>query len=289
MDCPRCLSSVPGSGHTPSTRQRRLVAVLGTVSVLWATAGIAQPLVGDSTVEIDAGTYAGIRAPIHLERRGGRGRGAAHFLRAVNVSNHIRFVGWNPARLPIAVAFRHGRGEAITAADSVAYWAILEQMEADIGMRLFTPATVGPDDDPVDVIVVAVKPSAGADGVTLITWTSGGEVYDARVYLRARSSLSDARVVTHEMMHSLGFGHTDKWASVMSSPGGRIGRLTPGDVAHAHLSFRSRSSAAATDMWRKLTAAMERAPENPERSGDECRYSSPAFECGLIDNELPPR
>ncbi len=83
-------------------------------------------------MEIDAGTYAGIRASIHFERRAGRERGAAHFLRAVNVSNHIRFVGWNPARFPIAVAFRHGRGEAITAADSVAYWAILEQIEADM-------------------------------------------------------------------------------------------------------------------------------------------------------------
>ncbi len=259
----------------------RLKPILAAVvaSFAGAATATAQPLVSDTTLEIGAGTYSGIWAPIHLNPSNGAKKNSAHYLRTVNVASQLRIVGWNPARLPIAVAFRHGRGEAITPADSVAYWEILGQMEADIGMRLFTPATIAPTDDPVDVIVVAIKPSAGADGVTLITWTSGGEVYDARVFLRARSSLSDARVVTHEMMHSLGYGHTDKWASVMNSPGGRIDRLTPGDVAHALLSFRSRSSAAVSDMWRKLTVALERNPDSRPRSGDECRYASPAYEC----------
>lgn len=243
--------------------------------------GIAagQPPSGDSVLTIESGTYEGASVPMHSQKLLRSTRHGSSFLRSVRMAKDERFVGHDPARFPIAVAFRHGRGEQIAAADSIAYWTILNQMEADMGIRLFLPATIRPDVDPVDVIVVGIKPSAGADGLTLITWTSGGEVYDARVYVSARTSLGDPRIVTHEMMHALGFGHTDRWASVMNSPGGRIARLTPGDVAHAQLSFRSRTSAAAFDMRTRLALALEREPVAPVRTGDECRYSSPSFEC----------
>lgn len=256
-----------------------VVASCASVAMTVGTASAQTPF-GDSLWTIESGTHEGVRVPIQSHKPLRTTRHGSSFLRSVRVAKDERFVGYDPARFPIAVAFRHGRGEPLAAADSVAYWTILNQLEADMGMRLFMPATIRPDADPVDVIVVGIKQSAGADGLTLITWTSGGEVYDARVYVSARSSLSDPRIVTHEMMHALGFGHTDRWTSVMNSPGGRIERLTPGDVAHAQLSFRSRASAAAFDMRARLTLALEREPVAPARTGDECRYSSPSFECG---------
>lgn len=241
------------------------------------SAAAAQPAIRDTAWTIETGTYAGIRVPIDPELSRGERRGSARFLRAVSSATDERVVGWNPSRFPIAVAFRHGRGDAITAGDSAAFWEILSQVEADFGMRLFVPATVGPNDDPVDAIVVTLKARAGEDGVTLITWTSGGDVYDARVFLRDRSTLHDPRVVTHEMMHALGFGHTNRWVSIMNPSAGRIGRLTPHDVAYAQVGFTSRVSAQRSDMWQKLALALEREARTTSDPGEGCGYSLPSF------------
>ncbi|MEJ7759437.1 MAG: hypothetical protein WKF55_07560 [Gemmatimonadaceae bacterium] len=239
----------------------------------------------DTAWTIGAGVYAGIRVPIELERARAGKRAAGSFLRTAGPAFRGRLVGWNPSRFPIPVALKHAQGEAITAGDSAAFWSTLGQMEADIGMRLFVPATLGPNDDPVDAIIVALKATAGDEGVTLITWTSGGDVYDARVFLRSQKTLHDPRIVAHEMVHALGFGHTTAWASIMNPSTSRIMRLTPLDVAHVQLGITSRVSAQRQDIWRKLSLAQERDPKSTSRSGEGCRYTdnSPAesFDYGV--------
>lgn len=257
----------------PEMRRGLLSMAFGALWALPVEVADAQAVPRDTSWTIESGTYAGIRVPIDSALSRGGQRGSRHFLRAVgslarvsrlrgNEGGEGRVVGWNPSRLPIAVGFRHGPGDLIASNDSTAFWEVLRQMEADLGMHLFVPATVAPNDDPSDAIIVAIRNTAGADGMTLITWTSAGDVYDARVFLRDRSSLHSVRVVTHEMMHALGFGHTDRWASVMNPSYDRIGRLTAEDVAYAQVAYKSRISAEASDIWQRLTLAIEREPDN---------------------------
>ncbi|MEO5580063.1 MAG: hypothetical protein ABIR58_05345, partial [Gemmatimonadaceae bacterium] len=153
---------------------------------LWLTPGIApaQPAVPDTAWTIATGSFSGVQVPIRSTLPPPGRRGNAHFLRAVNFGADTRVVGWDPSRFPIAVAFRHGRRDGITDADSLAFWAILARLQADIGAQLFVPGTIAPEDDPVDAIVVASNSGAGVDGLTLLTWTSRGDIYDVRVLLR---------------------------------------------------------------------------------------------------------
>ncbi|MEO8575288.1 MAG: hypothetical protein ABI556_01245 [Gemmatimonadales bacterium] len=182
-----------------------------------------------------------------------------------DIGGQKRIVGWNPSRLPARVAFRQGRG--ISESDSVSFWQILEHMQQDMGMRLFEPASLSADSDPDDLIVVDTKPLTSAEGLTLVTWSSGGTLYDARVYLRAPETLRDARVVTHEMMHALGFGHTAAWLSVMNGYGGGAKGLTPEDVAYAQVALESRASSEREEMWVRLALAVEREPREAVKSG----------------------
>lgn len=131
-------------------------------------------------------------------------------------------------------------------------------------MRLFEPASLIPDSDPDDLIVVDTKPMASAEGLTLVTWGYGGSLYDARVYVRAAETLRNPRVVTHEMMHALGFGHTAAWTSVMNGYGGGGRGLTAEDVAYAQFALHSRAATEREDMWARLALAVER--EGPEKS-----------------------
>lgn len=166
-----------------------------------------------------------------------------------------RVVGWNPSRFPIGVAFRPGSG--IAAEDSIAFWRTLGQMEKDIGVAIFSPATVSVDDDPDDVIVVGVRPMAGDDGVTFVTWSGNGSLYDARVFFSSPAKLHEQGVVTHEMMHAMGFGHSPDAGSIMNAiPSAE--RLSPRDVAYVQLALQSRSDSEVSDIWERLALAVER-------------------------------
>lgn len=227
-------------------------------AILIAISGAGHKLAAqdvDSAWTIRSGTFAGQTVAID---KNGAGRRSAGFWRISNTGGQKRIVGWNPSRLPARVAFRHGRG--ISSTDSTAFWEILQQMQSDMGMRLFEPASLAPDSDPDDLIVVDTKPMTGSEGLTLVTWATGGSLYDARVYLRSAETLRNARVVTHEMMHALGFGHTSAWTSVMNGYGGGVRGLTREDVAYAQVALGSRVTSEREDMWARLALAVEREP-----------------------------
>lgn len=246
---------------------RRLAAVL-VLSLPAVGDTSAQTSATDSFLTIPGGRFAG--ATVRIDRSAASGGSkASRFWRQTSTRGERRVVGWNPSRLPIAVAFRVGRDAGIPAADSAGFWAILREMEADFGMRLFRPETLSGEADPEDVIVVALKAIGGSDGITLITWTSTGEVYDARVFFRNRKVFLSPHVVTHEMMHALGFGHTNAWQSIMNPGGGRIARLGPDDVAHARTALQMRAIAERSDVWNRLALAVERDARPWEREASD--------------------
>jgi hypothetical protein len=130
-------------------------------------------------------------------------------------------------------------------------------MESDLGVGIFSPATVTAGDDPDDVILVGIKAMAGDDGVTFVTWSGNGSLYDARVFFSSTAKLRDQGTVTHELMHALGFGHTSEFGSIMnSSPS--VQRLSPRDVAYVQLALRSRADTEMSEIWERLALSVER-------------------------------
>jgi hypothetical protein len=224
----------------------------------------------DTAYTIDAGTYSGTTIQVQRARALRRGSG---FWR-VPPKTDGRLVGWNPSRFPLGVAFRSGQG--IEPEDSIAFWKILRGMEQDLGMHLFDPATISATDDPDDLIVVGMRSMTGDDGVTLVTWSNDGSVYDARVFFRSREVFSDARVVQHEMMHALGFGHTSAWPSIMNV-NREVRRLSPEDVAYAQIALQSRAESERVDMWDRIALAVERSSPAPvgHTGYEPCDFVSP--------------
>jgi hypothetical protein len=254
----------------------------------------AQPF--DSSWTIRGGSFDGRIVAIDPALASRLGR----FWRLSSLHGQRRIVGWNPSRLPAPVAFRAGLN--ISSGDSIAFWRTLRQVEADMGMTLFQPAQLEAGADPDDVIVVDVRPMVSDDGVTLTTWSAHGSVYDARIFLRSRETLHNERVVTHEMMHALGFGHTRAWSSVMNPQAHTTRRLTAEDVAYAQHAIASRSFNEREDMWSRLALAMERGAvptpssaecdpfEPPVRFPAECTSypcSVPSASCGAERNTGP--
>ena len=215
----------------------------------------------DSLWTIRAGEYKGRTVRIDPELAARRG---SSFLRVSRLKGDKRYVGWNPSRLPARVAFRSGRG--ITAADSVAFWSILNRMQVDVGMRLFEPASIETGSDPDDVIIVEPRFMPADDGHTYVSWSTNGGVYDARVYLRSTATLHSSRVVAHEMMHTLGFGHTTAWSSIMSPNPMAPSALTAEDVAYTQFALAERALNEREDMWERLALANDRESQSPRAS-----------------------
>jgi hypothetical protein len=191
---------------------------------------------------IAEGSYAGQEVAIDAAMALRRHSSSAPFWRLAPLNGRAptQIVGWPESALPLPIAFNRARiREAITAEDSVAFWRVAAQMERDLGQRLFVPATL--EDGAISRDIVSVEIGSGVgEGHTFVTWNESGDAYDGLVTFRRSSTLRSAHVVTHELLHLLGFGHAMSWPTVSRPVGGTEPRLTPEDVAYAQVAMRLR-------------------------------------------------
>lgn len=154
---------------------------------------------------------------------------------------------WRPGSFPLRVAFDHEySSEAISGRDSVAFWRDVADLEAELGMHLFRPASAastGPlGDGPDDVVLVWVERGMRAAGLGSVSYLGGGDITYGTVRIHDASAFitPDApALVPHEMIHTLGLGHTCAWYSVMADvtrcPAQRASAPTSTDVAYVQL------------------------------------------------------
>jgi hypothetical protein len=86
--------------------------------------------------------------------------------------------------------------------------------------------------------------------------------------------MHSSHIVSHEMMHALGFGHTSQWNSIMNSGYGAPASLTVEDVAYAQYAFELRAANEREDMWQRLALAADReSMSSPRADYRPCRAS----------------
>lgn len=192
---------------------------------------------------------------------------------------------WPEEMFPLRVVFdREFSGASISARDSVAFWRAVDEMEAEFGMDLFRPARFADalpvnDSTANDVIFVQIDPAMHAAGLG-VTGTHAGIVTYGEVRVRSGGLLNGpdgTSLVSHEMMHALGFGHTCAWRTVMTPSrcdGMRSDRLTPEDVAYAQLAGRVRALQERRGVRWGMEAAL--AAEREIRSGRPLLAVQPA-------------
>jgi hypothetical protein len=118
-------------------------------------------------------------------------------------------------------------------------WELLRRLETELGQHLFRPARE--EDIPVqaNAILVSVNSALSTAGYTFTAYGEQGRLYDVRVAVQSRNMLHDSRIMEHEMLHALGFGHTRSWLSLLNPGAGRrtVSPTVP-DVAYAQLFYR---------------------------------------------------
>ncbi|HUQ84396.1 MAG TPA: Ig-like domain-containing protein, partial [Gemmatimonadaceae bacterium] len=172
---------------------------------------------------------------------------------------------WDDATLPAPVAFDHARTAApISASDSVAFWAIVRQMEADIGRTLFRPATasqlaVEADGWSAGAVMVRIDASlVPGRGYTNWRWDSRGVVFTAVTRVGSAAALGTSSLVTHELLHAIGLKHSCAWPTVMGGYGcASAAGLTRQDVGYARLAIELARIQRAASAYRNLYDAMQ--------------------------------
>lgn len=205
---------------------------------------------------IESGTYAGTAVAVSPERatRPVCPGCSGFWVRMGGPRAPAGYQGWTSSRFPLQVAFERVASVPVGAApDSTVFWRAAAGVEAALGRRLFRPATYAQtlarfadDDHPSDVVLVRVDRTLNTAGLTT-TVGSRGSVEFAALSLRTAASASapdGGELVSHELMHALGLGHTCAWRSVMADvgrcPQQRAPAPTPEDVAYTQLLYRVR-------------------------------------------------
>lgn len=169
------------------------------------------------------------------------------------VSGHPFGRTWPEARFPLRVAFdRENSDQRITPADSTAFWNTVAVLEQDVGDDLFRPVryaeTLAVEEDaPSDVVLVWIVPSMRWSGLGTRGYADGN-INFAAVWIRGTALLHSTEgraVLTHELIHALGYGHTCSWRSVMAvsehCSARKADSATPEDVAYMQLARRVRA------------------------------------------------
>ena len=191
---------------------------------------------------IDAGTFQGQTVsidPVLALQRPHSGSGASFWRFTTRSESGRPFIpGWRDADFPLKIAFDRAHShESVSSDDSVRFWRTAAQVERDLGTRLFTPAMM----KATGVVPVEIRvTSVGGAGHTFVTFDASGDQYDGSLSFPQAASLRDEAVVAHELLHLLGFGHTNAWPTIAEPTTGKERRLTVQDVAYAQVALRLR-------------------------------------------------
>lgn len=198
---------------------------------------------------IRAGTHAGETMEVSASRGFAptcRGCSSGFFRRGVPSPEETRsstVPAWRPGSFPLRVAFDHEyTSQAISGRDSVGFWRGVTELERDLGEHLFRPARFSEaepvDDAPEDLVLVWVDRGLRTTGLGSVGYSGGDIGYgavrfdDALIFTQAGAS----GLIAHEMVHTLGIGHTCSWYSVVADvarcPERRAPNATPMDVAY---------------------------------------------------------
>lgn len=221
-----------GAGTGPATYPA--VAVAGVPATRLHTLGI---VLLPARWAPAAGSHAGTSVPV----RAAAARGFWRF--AVSAAGVWRPVGWadDVVRTVAFEASPSGAPGAPPNADTAAFWAAARALGDVWGRPLFRPAPPGADAD----VTVHVTPGLSALGLTTLAYDAGdGVIGGAHVEFRTPAAAADPRVVAHELLHALGFGHVRGWPSVLA-PTGAWGATAPtaADVAYGQLFEGARRAA----------------------------------------------
>lgn len=199
---------------------------------------------------IRAGTHAGVIVEVSAIRGFAptcRGCPSGFFRRAVTTRASSTVAAWRPGSFPLRVAFDHEyTSEAISGRDSAAFWRDVAELERDLGEHLFRPARFSEaepvEDAPEDLVLVWVDRRLRTAGLGSVAYGGGGDIgYGA---VRFDDALAFTRpgapgLIAHEMVHTLGIGHTCSWKSVVADaarcPEARAPSATPEDVAYVQV------------------------------------------------------
>ena len=149
-----------------------------------------------------------------------------------------RVVGWEPGSFPLAVVLRRDDGRRISPVDSIDFWSAAASVEAAIGVDSFRPAmdtALRGRAYPVDV---RVDPRISGSGLTFVSWDREGNIFEASVRFHSNADMREPGIVEHELLHVLGFGHTNEWPSAMQARAPLSRRITAEEVAYAQLLMR---------------------------------------------------
>jgi uncharacterized protein YjdB len=158
---------------------------------------------------------------------------------------------WAAGDFPIQLAFNHSATTTpITDADSIALWAVIHQMEADVGRTLFKPvnfSSLTPPDangfSPKAVLVWVDNTLTGFSGYTNWIWDGNQNMVAAKTRVRLNSYLANRSLMSHELLHALGFHHTCAWVTVMGGYGcSSAAGITQTDAAAFNLGYQARGA-----------------------------------------------
>lgn len=144
-----------------------------------------------------------------------------------------RVVGWDPRNFPIPMMLLRARG--ITSSDSVDFWNSVARVEAALGATFFRPASDTGFTGRIYPLVVRVDPRLTTEGLTFVSWSGDGEIFEGSTSFRRAADLSDPSIVGHELLHLLGFGHTTAWPSTLAVNATHPLVVTAEDAAYAQL------------------------------------------------------
>ena len=158
---------------------------------------------------------------------------------------------WAASDFPIQLAFNHtATTNPITSADSVALWTVIHQMEADVGRTLFKPvdfsSLTSPDANgftPKTVLVWVDNTLTGFSGYTNWIWDANQNMIAAKTRVRQNSFLANRSLMSHELLHALGFHHTCAWSTVMGGYGcTSAAGITLTDAAAFNMGYQTRAT-----------------------------------------------